>query len=532
MNVKNKKKPGNIKDLIFGFLLGASILGLFINFNFDRVQQISEEYLEVLSNPFSEVEDERGFRAEERKLENISFGASSSTAPFRPSSFKTTLSSSLNTTMATSSATVSVSSMVTKDSHTLVTDDIGNFITLTVCPGCGNEEKISCTAISSNDFINCTRGYRYYTDSAVSENVKAHGPGETVIISNDDHYLVTQFPSLDGRNTFLDTNVFSSTTDNIVRLYFGDNSGANIFYNTTTDVFGFSTSTGTDFSFFLSGSTQFTVNDTLDLTSAKLSVNTSTPPILFLESFIIDGGGFFALNTTTDEKVDLFWNIRYNNTTTKDLLTMRNATVTNFFIVGTSVFDTAPTSTTKFTLIGDSYIDGNSTTTGTLNFNTLCATDANCVTSLDFTMASSTGNIYSITGIHSVTSFATTTILGNTMGANGSLLMKVWFDSEDTSAGVDTLSVFFGGSRICGTLNLTADADGYMECQIFNLGATNSQRGLGKIENHGGDISFDGGQTTAIDTTVDVELVLSFTSDNASDTISADGYSVESYYRP
>ena len=212
--------------------------------------------------------------------------------------------------------------------------------------------------------------------------------------------------------------------------------------------------------------------------------------------------------------------------------TITDATITADLILGTSVFDAAPTST-GLTLIGESYQDGNSTTTGRLNFDTLCATDDNCVTSLDFITASSTGALLSITGVHTATGFATTTLLANSMGANGSVVVRTYFDSEDTGGSEDSLSVGFGATDVCSGLGIgTADADGYMECRIDNLGATNSQAGSGWLINNPDDVALDGRTTSAIDTTADVDIVVRFSADNASDTISLEGYSVDLYFRP
>lgn len=190
-------------------------LGIRIALYMDIVQYKTEayktwhgEYLQVLINPFTEEETLQGWGDEV-------FGI----AGIRPSNFKTTLANGLDATASTSE-TIAVSSMTTKDSHTLVSDDIGDFICFHINAGASNDEICCCTGISGTSFTGCTRGYNFYSTGTTSGNAKPHSAGETVVISNDDQYLTTQYPSLDGTATITGLWTFGST-DSIASIQFG-----------------------------------------------------------------------------------------------------------------------------------------------------------------------------------------------------------------------------------------------------------------------------------------------------------------------
>jgi len=81
----------------------------------------------------------------------------------------------------------------------LVDADIGDRIYLKINPTGGTKEIISCDKIltTTTAFTDCIRGYVFYANTASTTLVKQHSAGETIIISNDDHYLRTQYAGLD-----------------------------------------------------------------------------------------------------------------------------------------------------------------------------------------------------------------------------------------------------------------------------------------------------------------------------------------------
>lgn len=105
----------------------------------------------------------------------------------------------------------------TPDGATIARNDIGDFIVLTVNPGADNEEKISATNVSvSGNTATWTignRGLLFASTTASSSLIEQHAIGETVIISNDDQFLVTQYVDIDSPQTILAVKTFSSTTE-------------------------------------------------------------------------------------------------------------------------------------------------------------------------------------------------------------------------------------------------------------------------------------------------------------------------------
>ncbi len=120
-------------------------------------------------------------------------------AAFRPSGYTGKLLTRLNE--GGSESTFNTTPGTAPDSTTLTTAKIGDFIVLTINPGAANEEKVSATAVSvSGTTATWTignRGLSFTENAVVTANKNQHAIGEVVIISDDDHFLATQFPSRD-----------------------------------------------------------------------------------------------------------------------------------------------------------------------------------------------------------------------------------------------------------------------------------------------------------------------------------------------
>jgi hypothetical protein len=85
--------------------------------------------------------------------------------------------------------------------------------------------------ISSTTFLDCTRGYTFDSTSTASANVKSHSPGETVIISNDDVYLTTQYVANDDDETIYGLYTYASSTLTRPYLRLGNTEYGDIGYN-------------------------------------------------------------------------------------------------------------------------------------------------------------------------------------------------------------------------------------------------------------------------------------------------------------
>lgn len=114
---------------------------------------------------------------------------------FRPSNYVGKLLTRLNEGGAES--TFNTTPDEAADGTGLSTTKLGDFIVFTINPGASNEEKISVSAVatSSNEatWTIINRGLSFTENVSITGNINQHAIGETVIISNDDHYLSQQF---------------------------------------------------------------------------------------------------------------------------------------------------------------------------------------------------------------------------------------------------------------------------------------------------------------------------------------------------
>jgi len=273
--------------------------------------------------------------------------------PFRPSEFTTTLATSL--TEGHSGTTLKVNSITTKDGQTLSSEILGDVIVLHINSGKSNAEIVKCTGLTTatRTFTGCTFGYRFDTNTTATANIKAHSQGETVIISNDDLYLTTQYPTIDGTNIFLGNNYIASSTQDIVKFYMTTSTDIYLWANKATGQFGYST-TSNEYAFNSNGTTFSAVNP-MNLTSGELKLATSTAWFNLVDNKL-------SVATSTTSNFSLAWNDKWLATSTIPNLTMGNATTTGNFVIGN--LGSAPTNT--LSVIGNTQIVGNATTTKNL----------------------------------------------------------------------------------------------------------------------------------------------------------------------
>lgn len=139
---------------------------------------------------------------------------------FRPSNYVGKLLTRLNEGGVES--TFQTTPGTARDGSTLTTAKTGDFLVFTINPGAANEEKISASAVSVSGttatWTIINRGLSFTENVAITANKKQHAVGETVIISNDDHYLAVQYPAKDqdetitGQWTFTSLPITASTT--------------------------------------------------------------------------------------------------------------------------------------------------------------------------------------------------------------------------------------------------------------------------------------------------------------------------------
>lgn len=123
---------------------------------------------------------------------------------FRPSGYVGKLLTRLNEGGA--EATFNTTPCETPDGSPLYSAALGDYLVITVNPGGSNEEKIAVSGLSCSGttatWTIANRGLSFATaTSTVTANKKQHAIGETVIISDDDHFLSTQYPDKDSDET-------------------------------------------------------------------------------------------------------------------------------------------------------------------------------------------------------------------------------------------------------------------------------------------------------------------------------------------
>jgi hypothetical protein len=217
-----ENNKGNI--LIGALTIGALILATF-GYSFQSSQHVKNLEKEYQKQVNTIVED---FKLEVDMVKaantaNFEYFQSQQSVPtlgaFRPSGYTGKLLTRL--IEGGSETTFNTTPGTAPDGTSLTTLKIGDFIVITINPGAANEEKISASAVSVSGttatWTIVNRGLSFTENASVAANINQHAIGETVIISNDDHFLSEQYPTKDGNETITGTwtfDVFPITPDN------------------------------------------------------------------------------------------------------------------------------------------------------------------------------------------------------------------------------------------------------------------------------------------------------------------------------
>ncbi len=430
------------------------------------------EYMEILKNPWTE----EAYTSDElEELGNLLGGQ-------RPSDFKTTLAESLTATASTTEE-ITLSSVTTKDGQTLTSDDIGDFILFKINPGASNQELVACTGgISGTTILDCSRGYSLTENAVESGNEKSHSPGETVIISNDDAYLVEQYVSKDGNATTTGKWVYSYADGGIVRLFFGT-VDQYIWTNTSTGAIGFASSTSGELTWNTTGTTFLTVNP-LTLIGGELRVATSS-----LSGLRLDDDGRLQIATSSGSGIYV-----------DDDDTLKIATTSAFNFTGTFQ-------------IGGVTLSGLGATSNATNINTLTTASSSLADELhshkigtlsdyNTTVATSTGQTEANLRTHTIT--------GGDMGANGIAIVHFHGLSE-VKNNIVWIGSSFGGMAIATvTPRATHERDNFWsgEIEIQNRGSESLQWAIIRVWTEGTNSYVATSTELSIDTSVDQEIVI------------------------
>ena len=181
-------------------LVGTPVFAYTIN-NGDTLSFLSSKFnttVDYLMSINPQIKDKNLIVAGEELNTEARLGAT----PKRPTEFRSSLGE--QKTEGHSDTTLKVTSITTKDGNTLDPTVMGDLIVLSINSGASNSETATCTDLvtSTKTFTGCIFGYRFDNPTATSSsNIKAHSPGELVIISNTDTYLSQQYLTLDGDQT-------------------------------------------------------------------------------------------------------------------------------------------------------------------------------------------------------------------------------------------------------------------------------------------------------------------------------------------
>jgi len=152
----------------------------------------------------------------ENQLENQIASIEASLGAIRPSGYAGKLLTRL--TEGGSETTFNTSPSTLPDGTYLSASNIGDFVVITINPSGANQEKISASSVSVSSstatWTIINRGLEFGSTTARTANKKAHSIGETVIISNDDQFLTTQYLDKDNPQTI--SQLWTYTTSPVV----------------------------------------------------------------------------------------------------------------------------------------------------------------------------------------------------------------------------------------------------------------------------------------------------------------------------
>lgn len=134
---------------------------------------------------------------------------------FRPSGISVAIRDDLASGASRSGTTLNIDPLITKDANRVTMAQIGDICFAKIDEGTDNEEIISFTGITDNTtyytLTGVVWGYNFYdTTGSVTVNQKKHNAGATLIITNDDHHLATQFVNVDDAQTISGIKTFSA----------------------------------------------------------------------------------------------------------------------------------------------------------------------------------------------------------------------------------------------------------------------------------------------------------------------------------
>lgn len=362
---------------------------------------------------------------------------------FRPSGIDISIRQDLAAGASRTGNTLVVDPIITKSGYRMTMADIGDIAFAKLDPNLANEEIISWTGMTDNTttytLTGVEWGYNFHNLATSTDNYKKHFSGARFIITNDDHWLKTQFAALELNNIFNQVQTFNyypevasnqgdaTTTRQVVTFGQLANSLAQGSV-TSTEAFGGILRIGT-----LSeiASSYYSVSDP---TAVTTRYTTSTPSANIAEGFVPAVGSSGKLHQTFFDLTES-WNFTS--------LLATSATTTRL-VVGSS----QPTTNAALWVGGNSYFNGNATSTGSVSATDFCL-GTNCKNSLsEATVATSTIQRTALTNELDIVSFQ---IPANKLRSSNGIKIKATLQytyPNDTSNITLGNIIKFGGSTV------------------------------------------------------------------------------------
>jgi hypothetical protein len=296
-------------------------------------------------------------------------------SPFQPSGISVNIREDLVAGASRTATTLNIDSMITLDGHRLTFSDFNSTIAYAkLDQGSDNEEIISFTGITDNTtyytLTGCNWGYDFYRNATSTANYKRHYAGSPIIITNDWHFVDTNYVSLNSAQTISGVKTFSAspivptptaaqTTAAASVEYVG--SVANQGAATSSESLGGISELATQTE--MASSTDLGANRPLVM-QAKYA--TSTPST---------GTGNYAVITESDKKINQSFLDLTEEWAITGTSTLSKANITNLYINDTKVTSSADEL---------NKLDGTSANVTHTNLNTLTAGTSSSATALHY----------------------------------------------------------------------------------------------------------------------------------------------------
>lgn len=483
------------------------------------------------------------FQQEKKSNDNLS-GLSS-----RPSEYSTTLAE--GKTEAHSDTTLKVNSITLQDDTSLDSSVLGNVIVLKIAPGRSNSEIVKCSGLTAatKTFTGCTFGLAFNgTNTSASSRIKAHSPGETVILSNDDLYLSTVYPQANASSTIQGIWQFSSSTSpNMLSIGHNDNSYDKritvctgtypdceygvapwIGYSATSSKW-FVSNNGVNYYDPITGGGDLAAESAIVIQGSVIKLATSTASGLIYSSGLQINPGYGLAALTSDNQLKIATSTAVDWTFGGNVQMNKFATSTRLVVGNLQPTGSIASTTAGLIVTSNFFNQGNATSTGSMSVSTLCFGGTDC-TNMAGIIATSSAALLTNTA-NSTTTMATYSLPAANMKPGNVMWVSFSGKNDASMAGSGNISLNFNGTDIAICNNNANDGTTFLDARLI-FGRNNEFTLIGGcIENYGvlqpvTSETWNYSTSTLNFTSETKNLKIQATTHNAGDTINISGYSI------